>query len=155
MWWKDIYKKLALISFVIRVITPLLVFFYPVFAAIAVFWVDWHDVVFYKALGFNRLKYDLFDKSLDLWWYTVSLIYAYFNFPFFQVLLILYVWRLLGQIIFFVNKKDWVLIFTPNIYEDLFLILLFMKFYPGFETFINDIGFLQVILGVSIFPAIS
>jgi hypothetical protein len=151
MLWKVIYRILAYISFVVRVAAPLFVFFAPIFVAMTVFITDWIDVVFYKALGFNRLKYDLIDKSLDLWWYSISLIYAYFNLPLFQILLALFLWRLFGQIIFFTKKEDWVLIFTPNIYEDLFLILLFMKFYPGFERMVADIGFVQVILAVSLF----
>jgi hypothetical protein len=129
MLWKKIYKTLAPISTVLRVVTPFFIFRFPVLVTFLVVGLDWIDGELYYQWKIKRIIYNYFDKGLDLYWYTFSLYFAYFSLPYFNLLLILYLIRLLGQILFYVTKSDNVFIFFPNFYEFIFTFVLVAKYF--------------------------
>jgi hypothetical protein len=61
-------------------------------------------------------KAQLIDKILDLWLYTTA-IFTIFNI----FLLIFYLYRLAGQIVYFISRNKRLLVYFPNFFENFFL----------------------------------
>lgn len=139
--------KLAYPSSVMRILLPLGIFQFPILVTVGSWLLDLNDASPYRFLGINRLQYELLDKSLDLYWYSISLIYAYHQLPFFGVLLALYLFRLVGHILFYVTKKEIVFILFPNFYEYVFWLLIFVNVAPRFKYLLGP-NHLYITLGI-------
>jgi len=124
MNWKKVFKILAPISTILRIIAPLFIFTYPIYVTLAAILLDWFDGEFYYQWKIKRIIYNYFDKSLDLYWYSITLAYAYFNLPYFHLFLGLYLLRFTGHIIFYLSKSDKAFIYFPNIFEFVFIYIL-------------------------------
>ena len=58
------------------------------------------------------------DKLLDLWLYTVTVVYSTLNYQWFTPILIgCYLYRLAGQVIFFATQDRRTLVYFPNLFE--------------------------------------
>lgn len=124
MDWKKLYGKiLAPLSVPIRILAPFIIFKYPVIAVVIVFFLDTVDGSFWLQANVKKITYQILDKNLDLWWYTVSLVYAYFHLPFFWLLLSLFVFRLIGHVAFYITRKEKFLALFPNLYENILIFI--------------------------------
>lgn len=124
---------------------PLLIFQFPVFSTLTSWLFDLIDAPLFRGAGFTRLKYQLIDKHLDFYWYTISLYYAYHNLPFFSLLIILYILRLIGQLIFYITKKEEYFILFPSFYEFVFWLLIFVHTLPSYGYLLNPPHLIRVL----------
>lgn len=85
------------------------------------------DGPFYKHyLKLGAKNAQKIDKALDLWMYTGAMIYSLqYPFWFTDLLLVLYFYRLVGQVIFFFRGRR-VFVYFPNMFEIFYII-----FYAG------------------------
>ena len=84
-------------------------------------------------------QYEKNDKALDLWCYTMSLFYSYFKLNYwFNFLLVLYLYRLIGDLIFFTKGKRKIFLFFPNLFESAFFLLFFSTFFSNFNFLIKQ-----------------
>jgi hypothetical protein len=137
MAWRQIYRRIAPISIFLRIIAPFLIFKSPIVACFVVLFLDQVDGSFWYQRSILRSQYNLIDKSLDFLWYSVSLVYAYSNLPFFTLLLLLFLVRTVGQTMFYITKNGRSFIYFPNIYEVVFFFILAGKFlYIPYEYYL-------------------
>ena len=110
---------------VINVITRLVfgpgIFVSVWMATIVNFILDWADGEFFKRAGYKKEEYKIIDKILDLYWYAFIISYAVVNdIPGLPILIFLFVYRLVGQILFFIKRKQILLFIFPNFFEIFF-----------------------------------
>lgn len=148
--WRKLFRVLAVVSLPLRIIAPLAIFQFPLFVTVLVFFLDWIDGMFYYQLDITKIEYNLIDKSLDLYWYTISLIYGVLNLPYRTLLIGLYALRLVGHLIYYKIKDDGIFVYFPNIYENVFIFLLLVKFSPALEEHLSGLGFLKVFFILSL-----
>ncbi|MFC1649165.1 hypothetical protein ACFL2C_00435 [Patescibacteria group bacterium] len=112
---------------ILRLVTPPLIFFFnPIIVTVLSIYFDGADAPFYRKLGFNRAQYELYDKTLDLYWQTIAWMYALVVFPadFLPMLTFLFIYRTFGHIIHYATQNERVFIIFPNLFENLFILLL-------------------------------
>lgn len=152
---KKLWKILAPVSAVLRVLTPFLVFKYPLLTIILVFLLDMADGNFYLQWDIKRSLYNMIDKSLDLFWYTVSIYYTYLNLPYFQLLLALYVLRLVGHITFYFGRNEKMFLYFPNFYENVFIFIVVAKTVPSLSGYLVTPLFYYVLIILSIIKMVQ
>lgn len=115
----------------LRIFVAPLIFIWPLPAIILSVFLDLIDADFAHKIISKKL-YQLIDKNLDLWWFINIIIYSYFNYPDYKIyLLILFIYRLIGQLIYYFSRNRAVLLFFPNFFEWVFILIFFGKnYYP-------------------------
>jgi len=113
--------------FILRILVAPLIFVWPLLSIILSVFLDLIDADFaYKLI--SKKLYEIVDKNLDLWWFANIMIYAYINYPDYRIyLLILFIYRFIGQLIYYVSKNRKILIFFPNFFEWIFFLIFFGK----------------------------
>ena len=127
------YWQTALyLNIIFRIFGPLALF---LSAPIGIFlaWVsDKPDGYLTFRLGWKFKKYHRLDKILDYWWYIIILIYS-FRLVIFPTILVLFLFRSIGQIISLVSAKEKYLLLFPNCLEVFFaLYLVFSYLLPNY-----------------------
>ncbi|MCJ7827977.1 hypothetical protein MUP65_02435 [Patescibacteria group bacterium] len=115
-----------------------LIFYAPLLAVILTLIADSLDYDFLAFFGVKRQSYQLFDKYLDFGWYIFILIYLSFQ-PLSVWLWIcfvaLFVYRLIGEVIFCLTKDEKYLFFFANLFEPVFwLWLIFPALFSHLTT---------------------
>lgn len=121
-------KIYLIISGLLRLITPLFIFKYPIKSFIAFTILDSLDYNPYMKLGFSQKKYNKIDKALDFYSYIFMTIYAYGS-PYFTILLGFLFFRLFGTILFYSKNKHIFLFLFPNLSEPAFLSIVLTDIY--------------------------
>lgn len=101
-----------------RVVLPVLIFNLPVVSAVLHLVLDILDGGA-ACHGVMKLEdYQKIDKLLDWWWFVFILVWVYLNMSsYFLVMFILFLWRTIGEMMYFGSgKREWLLIF-PNFFE--------------------------------------
>ena len=78
-----------------------------------------------QRLGCKRDWYQRWDKRLDMWFYVFLLVYGWLNFKeiwFLKLFLLTFLWRLVGELMFELSGKEWLLLVFLNIFSELFLL---------------------------------
>lgn len=123
---------------VLRIGVPLLIFYYPIFSALVVTFLDIIDADFASNRVLSLKEYERYDKILDLWWYTMAIVYSVFYLkPYFVFLLFLYLYRLAGDIIFFIKNDRRLLFFFQNFFENAFFVVFFGSLVNGLRFIIS------------------
>ncbi len=108
---------------ILRFIGVLFLGLYPIPAYLFCSFLDIIDgQVAYEA-GLTWRQYCRYDKLLDYWLYIGILLYSY-HLTIFPIILVLFVIRSIGQIIFLNTNKDKYLFWFPNILERFFVLYL-------------------------------
>jgi len=152
------YYFVPLIVILTRLLIPFLILKKPFWGIILAIIADASDVIILDAFGWGFLagkNYHLFDKFFD----TYYLAFAFYISLAWQETLIrrtsafLFVWRLLGVIVFeFIHIRQ-LMFFAPNIFENFYLLIAGIKeFFPKFK--INTIKRLVIILLIAAVPKI-
>ncbi len=123
---------------ILRFIFAPLIFIWPLTSIIVSFLLDVIDIEF-ASRGVTTLhEYENIDKIFDLWWYVLSLLYSYFKLnQWFGFLLILFLFRLVGDIIFFLKGDRKILMFFPNFFENSFFLFFFSNYFYGINFLIK------------------
>lgn len=138
-----VWRKLLFIVGVSRVLLVFLIFKYPLLALILSYVLDDIDSMITYKSGLSWEFYTRYDKLLDYWWYIFVLFFAW-NSIAFNVLLILFVIRTIGQVIVLFTTKHEPLLWFPNIFEHYFILYLLSKlFWPQYLTYF--VGFNVII----------
>jgi len=107
----------------LRIIVPIFIFAYPIIVTITSTILDICDGYIAYRAKLRWQQYHLYDKILDLWWYFwIFLFFA--NKPLFPVIAVLFIIRLVGQVVSLVKSDTKYLVWFPNIIEHFFLIYL-------------------------------
>lgn len=112
----------------IRLLLPVTVFIHPVLAILLSQFFDGIDGQIFFNHGHKWKDYNRLDKVLDYWWYIFIVVYSVLHLPaVFPVLLALFLYRTVGQIIGTTFNTDKAYIFFPNIFEWLFVYTIFLQ----------------------------
>ncbi len=150
---KVAYRRIFYTLQFIRLFAPLLIFVNVFLGIVAATFFDLIDAMFASRGGMRRHQYHSWDKTLDNYWYVISLIFAllvpeYSNYL--ELLIILFAYRLLGLLFFFILKKRQIFLFFPNIYENLFILVSLGLFIPGLNFILLTPWFESIILATSV-----
>ena len=136
----------------IRVAGSLPVLRWPLAGALIAILVDFSDLFLRSWLELGGLgDYQAFDKYLDLVYMTTFLIVAMrWPDPERAVLVVLFVFRIVGVAVFEISGERGLLLFFPNLFEFFFIFVAAQKqFWPEFEY---TTGSTAVVLGVLLVP---
>jgi len=125
-------KFLYILIIILRIFFSPLIFIWPLLSIIVSFFLDLIDADFAHKVVSKRL-YQIIDKNLDLWWFINIMIYSYIYYPGYKFyLLVLFIYRVVGQLIYYFSGKRGVLVFFPNFFELVFfLIFLGKNYFPS------------------------
>lgn len=127
-FFKIVYSSVIFI----RIILPFLIFNSPVMISILILFFDAIDVEFASRHVLKLSQYENIDKALDHYGYLFQIIFSYFYLPaVFWLLLPLFFWRTIGEIIFYIKKDRKVFFVFPNLFENFFWLALVFKYYPN------------------------
>ena len=146
---RNYWKKIGIPAIVaLRLILPFFLWRNALAATILVLLADLADgEVFRRAFTYQKNdQYQLVDKTLDFYWYIFVLFYSV-RFPIFNLLLFLFLWRMLGTLLLFVKKDRKYLALFPNIFERLFIVYLLTLAFPSL-TFLFEAPALYITLFV-------
>lgn len=115
-----------------RVLSVFVVFVSPFLSVVVSHILDAFDSIFAYKAKYTWKQYTKYDKYLDYWWYIFILIYSV-NKPIWQVILVLFILRSIGQILVFFTTKHEYLFWFPNILEHYFVLyVLALTFSPTY-----------------------
>lgn len=146
------FKFLYILIIILRIIFASFIFVRPLLSIIVSFFLDLIDADFAHKVVAKKL-YQIIDKNLDLWWFINIMIYSFINYPDYKIyLLILFIYRVVGQLIYYVSGNRGVLLFFPNFFEWIFFLIFFGKnYYPSILEGQKYILFLIIIFITKIF----
>ena len=150
---KAAYRKIFYILQFIRLFAPLTIFINVFLGIIAATFFDLIDAMFASRGGMRREQYHSWDKTLDNYWYVISLIYALLvpeYSKYIGLLLILFLYRLLGLFFFFFFIKRQAFLLCPNIYENLFILISLGLFIPELNFILLSPWFESIMLVTSV-----
>jgi hypothetical protein len=114
-----------LIVIALRLIIPLLILRYPLVGGVAAMVIDALDVVLIEAIGLGGFggHYSELDKLLDSYYLTLELIVAFrWTSPYARIpAFALYVYRLIGVVLFEATHARVLLFVFPNLFENWWL----------------------------------
>lgn len=149
---KKNYKRLVDVNVGLRIILGPLLFIFPIFSTLVVFILDWADGEFFKRAEFTKIRYEILDKIIDLYWYIFIILFITLNpVPNKALFYGLFGFRLIGQSLYFATKKERFLFFFPNFFEILFYVYIASLAYPPLINFLylpNVIFTLMLIIPV-------
>lgn len=133
-----IFKKIALVSSVLRLIFAPIIFISVWFAAIATLFLDTIDGEFFKRAGFSHPRYTFYDKLLDYYWYLFIVVYIFLNnISGKELFLIFFLFRSCGHALFHLTKNQRYFFFFPNFFEILFYFYLFTLIFPQLALYLQ------------------
>lgn len=146
----NLYLVLYIIVCGVRVVTPFLIFYTPLEAILINLFLDMLDGEFASRKALTQEEYEVIDKIIDLWWYSVVLIYALVVYGVYsRIFLLLYIYRFVGEIAYFITRKRIVLFYFPNLFENTFLLVFFYRYFTSLNLF--DSRYLYTYISVAFF----
>ncbi len=148
------YLSLTYLLIFLRIISAFLIFAAVIPTSIIQFILDWIDGEFYKRAGFHKHTYQVWDKVLDYYWYVFILLYLMTTKPpHFRLFIVLFVFRTIGQFLFFITRKQIYFFLFPNIFEILFFVFVITLAIPSLGSLLNvpDIYPLFAVITVIVF----
>ncbi len=150
-----------IIVLILRLLVPLTIFRWPLWGGIAAIVLDLHDLNLIKWVGadatfspaINNLftfQYQGLDKFLDMYYLTFEFIVSLRWQRIAKLTSVwLFIWRLIGFIVFEITKIRIILVLTPNIFENFFLFHLITKrYFPKFTLTRNNLLPTLILLGL-------
>ena len=126
-------KIILVVSFLVRIILPIFLFIYlnPINAMIInQILVDNIDPIYLVNVNsnlYNRVAYQNWDKIFDLWGYFISLYPVLFvtklSIPTQIIFILLFIYRVIGVIIWYLKQKEDIFIYFPDFYTALYYII--------------------------------
>lgn len=129
----------AFIVIIVRLLIPFTIFRWPLLGGILSFTADFYDFPVLNTFGWGFLNSDIYqpiDKLLDIYYLSFE---AFVSLKWNDLLarktaVTLFLWRLIGVIVFELTHIRKLLFFAPNIFEYFYLTFLAIKkFNPGFR----------------------
>lgn len=103
-----------------------------IFTILIACFLDAFDGEFASKRVLSRDKYQLIDKILDTWMYllALSLSWIFIN-KYFLLLLVLFIYRMIGQLLALITKDEKMFLISPNLFGNFFLLLIFGTVFPS------------------------
>ncbi len=119
----------------LRIIVPFLIFRYWLFGAVVAMILDTADVILIDVIGLGGFggNYAEVDKFMDSWYYIIELLVAlrWTNRWMLYPAIALFIFRVIGAIIFEITGDHIVLFYFPNMFENWWLYcVVVMKWFP-------------------------
>lgn len=150
------YYIVPLTVILIRLFIPLLIFKKPFWGALLAMAADASDIIIMDAFGWGFLEgkpYHVIDKVFDTYYLAIEF-YVSLSWQIAQLRrtsMVLFIWRLLGVIVFSVTQIRQVVFFAPNIFENFYLLVVGLhKFFPKFQ--IKTTKRLVIVLAIATVP---
>ncbi|OGK23417.1 hypothetical protein A3A46_03150 [Candidatus Roizmanbacteria bacterium RIFCSPLOWO2_01_FULL_37_13] len=124
------YKILLFLNEFLRLLAPFLIFFNPLMTSVLSLIFDEADFYLFYKSGYKWIYYHIIDKLLDYWWYIFILIYS-LDKPIKFFVIILFIYRSLGQFLSIISRNEKLLLLFPNILEryfNIYILLLYLGF---------------------------
>ncbi|MCR4277361.1 MAG: hypothetical protein NUV87_04510 [Candidatus Roizmanbacteria bacterium] len=132
-------KFLYYLIVALRVLVAPLVFIWPLLSVILSFFLDVIDIEFASRRVLTLSKYERYDKALDTWWYINVMIFAWFQMPNYRyILLILFVFRTIGEMIFFIKNDRRIFFLFPNFFENIFFLIFFSIYFKPLHFLLSE-----------------
>ena len=114
----------------LRILAAPLVFIWPLPSIILSFFLDIIDIEFASRKVLTLSEYEKYDKALDVWWHLNIMIFSWFYLPDYKIfLLILFILRMIGNIIFFLKNDRRIFFLFPNFFENIFFLIFFSLYF--------------------------
>lgn len=113
-----IYRFFYVFAAIVRILSLLVIIKWPMYGWFIIFFVDTIDYFFALRGGLTYAQYQLVDKSLDIlnrFYFVVPAII--FSWPVRDLFLLLFLYRLIGDFLYFKNKSEKYFLLFPNILE--------------------------------------
>lgn len=124
------FKGIYIFISILRIIVAPIIFIWPLQAIILSFFLDLIDIEFASQKVLTLSEYETNDKALDLWWYLSAMIYSWFYLtPYKYMLLGLFVFRYIGDVIFFIKNDRRIFMLFPNFFENIFFLFFFSTYF--------------------------
>lgn len=128
-WNIVFYTSLVKLVVFLRFLFGPTIFFFPRLTSVISFLLDWMDGEIFKRAGYSHKQYSFYDKSLDYYWYIWILLYILLiDIPYKVLFISLFLFRTVGQILYFLTKKEIYLLIFFNAFEILFFYYLAVTF---------------------------
>lgn len=115
---QKIHRFLYILSGVIRVLSVVAIIKWPLGGWLLIFFVDTIDYYFALRGGLTFAQYQVVDKSLDILNRFYFIVPAFFyNWPVRNLFIILFLYRLIGDFLYFKNKSEKNFFLFPNLLE--------------------------------------
>ncbi len=142
------YLSFVYLLVFLRVVSAFLIFFAVVPVSIFQFILDWIDGEFYKRARFRKHTYQMWDKILDYYWYVFIMLFLLADKPpHAMVFIFLFVFRTIGQALFFITRKQIYFFLFPNIFEILFFVFVATLAIPSLGPLL-DVPYIYPIFAV-------
>jgi hypothetical protein len=103
------------------------------------FFLDIIDIEFASRRVLTLDEYERHDKALDFWWYLNTAIFSWFHLPNYKfLLLILFLFRAIGDIIFFIKNDRKIFFLFPNFFENIFFLIFFSIYFKQLNFLLNN-----------------
>lgn len=123
-------------SVITRLIFGPTIFYAVTFTTLVNFIVDLSDGELFKHAGIKHSVYSSIDKALDLYWYVFILLYFVKEaIPTLDVFVFLFVFRFLGQTLYFITRRHIFFFLFPNIFEFVFFGYVLSLWVPALQVF--------------------
>ena len=127
----------------LRLLSAPLIFVWPLISIILSFLLDIVDIEFASRGVLTLKNYEKWDKILDLWWYLNALIFGWINFSEYKFFLLgLFIFRMVGDIIFILKNDRRIFIVFPNLFENVFYLIFFSLNYKQLNYLLDQDHFL-------------
>ena len=121
-------KYLYYLIIFLRILSAPLIFFWPLQSIIVSFLLDAIDADFAHYIV-TKKQYQLIDKTIDLWVSFFEMVFAWQVFPAFRYfLLFLFLWRIIGTLIFYLTGKRKFFLIFANYFENAFFVIFFRNY---------------------------
>ncbi len=149
------WNPIIWLTVLLRLGAALSILFLPFAGMVASFFMDWFDAyLLIQRAGISREQYHTLDKNLDQVWSVVMLV-AGFTTPYRTLLVVLFVYRLVGHAVYVWRDDTRVFLFFPNVFE--FAFFWFVALAPWLASFSahNLWDVLAVLTGMKLVQEVS
>jgi len=128
----------AVVVIILRIFIPLSIFKWPFWGALLAIAADCSDVILMDAFGwgwFEGRDYHSYDKFFDTYYLSFE---AYMSLKWQDVLakrtsIVLFIWRVLGIVIFEFTRIRQIVFLAPNIFENFYLLVVGLRKFFAFR----------------------
>ncbi len=134
----------------LRLLSAPLIFLWPLISIILSFFLDIIDIEFASRGILTLSEYERSDKALDLWWYSNAMLFSWFYLPYYRLfLLTLFIFRIVGDAIFFLKNNRRIFFLFPNFFENIFLLIFFSLYFKQLN-FLLDKKYFFISISIAI-----
>ncbi len=150
LWGHPFFKYLLITIYLLRFLVPFLIFSHPIICIALEYILDYGDSVFgFYSKSFSWKFCYRMDKILDYWFYIFVILFS-LNYAIFPLLLVLFIYRSIGQFLTMKRYEEKDLIWFPNLFELYFISFIISWYLIPLRPFFN--GTNNILLLILLLP---